>query len=90
MNVPALLKSLSDLTHAMHSATSYADALTAAIMRKGDLEIDGLVFRRRADIHIATDYVHTGRHAMVFELAGSGKTYTVSIEPVPETHGGKP
>ena len=90
MNTPALLKSLSNLTHAMHSATSYADALTAAIMRKGDLEIDGLVFRRRADIQIPTDYVHTGTHRVVYELVGSGKTYELAITPIKETHGGKP
>jgi hypothetical protein len=68
------------------SCMSYADALTAAIRRIGDVAIDGMRFVRRADIVIATDYVSTGRHTMVFELAGTGKQYRVMIEPVPETH----
>ena len=65
---------------------SYADALTAAIRRMGRIEIDGLKFERRADIVIPTDYATTGRHTMMFELAGTGKQYRVMIEPVQETH----
>lgn len=65
---------------------SYADALTAAIRRMGRIEIDGLKFERRADIVIPTDHTTTGRHAMMFELAGTGKQYRVMIEPVQETH----
>jgi hypothetical protein len=65
---------------------SYADALSVAIRRMGRIEIDGLRFERRADIVIPTDYVSTGRHTMVFELAGTGKQYRVTVEPVAETH----
>ena len=65
---------------------SYADALTAAIRRMGRIEIDGLKFEHRADIVIPTDYTTTGRHTMMFELAGTGKQYRVMIEPVQETH----
>jgi hypothetical protein len=69
---------------------SYADALTAAIRRQGRIEIDGLRFERRADIEVPTDYDSTGRHTMIFELAGTGKQYRVMVEPVPETHGNRP
>jgi hypothetical protein len=85
----SILQSLPDITRVYQSAMSYADALTAAIARRGDIEIDGLMFRRRKDINVPTDYVSTGRHEMVYELIGTGKTYRVMIEPVQETHGGK-
>lgn len=64
---------------------SYARALKTAIART-EFEIDGLKFSRRTDIEIPTDYVSTGRHTLVFELAETGKQYRVMIEPVPETH----
>jgi hypothetical protein len=70
--------------------TSYADALTAALRGPRALKIDGLEFTHRADIVIPTDHASTGRHTLVFELAGTGKQYRVMIEPVPETHRAPP
>jgi hypothetical protein len=64
--------------------TSYADALTAAVMKPGSFEIDGLRFAIVGTE--PTDYVATGRHTLVLELAGTGKTYRLMIEPVAETH----
>jgi len=66
--------------------TSYADAFAAAIRRAGVFEVEGLRFARRADVSVPTDYVASGRHTLVFELLGTGKTYRLMIEPVPETH----
>jgi hypothetical protein len=64
---------------------SYADALTAAIRRAGDFEIDGLKFQRPApSVGACPD--SSGRHTMIYELAGTGKQYRVMIEPVMETH----
>jgi hypothetical protein len=82
----AVLKSFADISGTLHNMTSYADALTAAIRRKGDLEIDGLIFRRRTDIEIPTDHFSTGRHTMIYQMDGTGKQYRVMIEPVLETH----
>ena len=73
----------------LESMTSYADAFTASVRRHGSFEIDGLKFSRRPDIEIPTDYVTTGRHTMVYQLAGTEKLYRVIIEPIMETHGGK-
>lgn len=81
------LHSILSIPAELASMTSYADALTAAIKRKGDIEIDGLKFQRVADL--PTDYVSTGRHTMVYRLEGTEKTYRVMIEPVRETHGGR-
>jgi hypothetical protein len=65
---------------------SYADALAAAIRRMSPIDIDGLKFSRREDDVTLTDYVTTGRHTMIYELAETGKQYRIMIEPVPETH----
>lgn len=89
MKPQAVLQDLQSITKVYQSAISFADALTAAIRRAGDFKIDGFVFKHREDISIRTDYVHTGEHRMVYELAGTGKTYEISIRPVKETHGGK-
>jgi hypothetical protein len=64
---------------------SYARALKTAIARN-EFEIDGLRFVRRADLDLPPDYVTSGRHTMVFELADTGKQYRVMIEPIAETH----
>ena len=68
---------------------SYARALKTLIARQ-DFEIDDLRFVRRTDIVIPPDYVRTGRHTLVYELAGTGKQYRVMIEPIPETHRASP
>jgi len=81
------LRSILSIPATLESLTSYADALTAAIRRKGDIEIDGLKFQRVTDL--PTDYVSTGRHTMVYRLLGTAKEYRVSIEPVLETDGNK-
>jgi hypothetical protein len=65
--------------------TSYARALKAAIARN-PFQIDGLRFVHRPELYQQPDYVTSGRHTMVFELAGTGKQYRVMIEPVQETH----
>lgn len=79
----------------MQRITSYADALTTAIIRSGDLKIgtdparpaEGphLVFRRDENVH-DVDFVSSGRHTLVYEMVGLGKKYRVMIEPIQETH----
>ena len=74
---------------ALARCTSYAGALASAIRRRGALEIDGLAFE---PINGDAEYdgVNTGRHTRLYRLAGTDKTYRLMVEPVAETHGGRP
>jgi len=62
---------------------SYADALAHAIRWAGSIEQDGYRFERLPGHQL--DGL-TGRHTLTYQLVGTGKTYRVMIEPVPETH----
>ncbi|HYP35883.1 MAG TPA: hypothetical protein VEQ62_06055 [Stellaceae bacterium] len=68
-------------TRKLHRLLSYADALTHGIRRMGHIEVDGLRFERQGH-ELNAD----GRHTLTYELAGTGKLYHVTIEPVAETH----
>lgn len=75
-------------TKHLSKATSYADALTAAI-RQHDFRLGNpqpMRFRWREDLGEDVDCVSSGRHTLIYELEGTGKLYRVMIEPVQETH----
>lgn len=74
---------------AMRESEHYAMAIHAAICRAFPkyIEIDGLVFNDVPD-KARHDAVHTGTYSRTYRMLGTGKEYTVTITPNPETHGG--